>query len=615
MLAALLLPGCAALAPAPDEPAAQAAPAEGGAGDAAAFDIRVKLTGERAGDDRLRELIERHSGLERYRALADLDDSEWARLLVLTEKQVRQLLGTQGYFSPAVTLRRAAAEGDGARPVVLIAIDPGKAATVRSVHIGFEGDLATADDPGAQKLRQAILDGWGLPAGRRFTQERWADAKTGALRQLVERRYPRGQISRSAAEVDAPQAAAALDVRLDSGPPFRLGPAQTRGAARYPDWLPARLAWLKPGALYDQKQLVEAQQRLAGSGYYDSAYISIDPEGDPAAAPVTYAVTEAKRYKMQVGAGYSTDGGPRLSLELRDNTVLGSSWRADAKLNLDHKAPLAQAQFTSLPDADGWRAAVLARHMRLDDGSLVTTAQTLRAGLMQQNSPGRERNLYLQFDHASVTGSASVNAPAALVGDGAAVSANWAWTGRYFDALPMPTRGFGLQAEAGAGMTMTGPRKPFARLNGRSQVLLPLGGGGSRLSLRGELGAIIASDRARLPGTYLFRTGGDSTVRGYAWRSIGVPLGGGWVGPGRYQAVGSVEWQRPILQQRYPGLLEHILFVDVGGVAQRLDALRAHWGVGTGVRLISPVGPMDLSIAYGLQSHEVRLHMTVGMSF
>jgi translocation and assembly module TamA len=259
--------------------------------------------------------------------------------------------------------------------------------------------------------------------------------------------------------------------------------------------------------------------------------------------------------------------------------------------------------------------------MRLDDGSLVTTAQTLRVGLMQQNAPGRERNLYLQFDHASVTGSARVNAPAALVGDGAAVSANWAWTGRYFDALPAPTRGFGLQAEAGAGMTMTGPRKPFARLNGRSQVLLPLGGdgdsggGGSRLSLRGELGAVIASTRARLPGAYLFRTGGDATVRGYAWRSIGVPLGGGWVGPGRYQAVGSVEWQRPVLQQRYPGLLEHILFVDAGGVARRMDALRAHWGVGTGLRLISPVGPMELSVAYGLQSHEVRLHMTVGMTF
>ena len=50
-------------------------------------------------------------------------------------------------------------------------------------------------------------------------------------------------------------------------------------------------------------------------------------------------------------------------------------------------------------------------------------------------------------------------------------------------------------------------------------------------------------------------------------------------------------------------------------MANRVGNLRAHWGVGTGVRLITPVGPMELAIAYGLQSHQVRLHMSVGFSF
>ncbi|HQX67498.1 MAG TPA: BamA/TamA family outer membrane protein, partial [Ottowia sp.] len=112
-----------------------------------------------------------------------------------------------------------------------------------------------------------------------------------------------------------------------------------------------------------------------------------------------------------------------------------------------------------------------------------------------------------------------------------------------------------------------------------------------------------------------FRTGGDTTVRGYGWRRIGVPVGSGLVGPGRYMALGSVEWQRPILRQRWPGLLEHTLFIDVGSVANQATALRPHWGVGTGLRLITPVGPMQLDIAYGLKSKEIRLHMTVGFVF
>ncbi len=611
----LVLPGCAILqgdATNGSASATQSAPANSGdpADDVPAtkaFEIRVDTD-----DKDLHALIERHNELQRYRAVSDLDDTEFARLMALAERDVRNLLGTEGYFAPEVKLRREDAAGG--KPVVVITVEPGPPTTVRRVNIEFEGDIAQAADADASGQRTTIVDGWSLDEGRRFTQARWDDAKTGALRRLVERRYPRGRISYSIADISAPEASAQLGLRLDSGPLFRLGPTIVKGAERYPATLPERLSWLKPGDLYDQKKLIDAQQRLAGSGYYDSAYISIDPEADPAASPVSYTVTEAKRHKVQLGVGYSTDGGPRVSLEHRDNTAFGSSWRAETKLQFDRKAPLLQTELSSLPNADGWRTAVFARYMRQDDGALVTTSQTLRAGLIKSEER-YDRNFYLQYDHASVSGAASRNVPDALVGDGAAVSANYAWTGRYFDSLPVPARGYGLHFDVGAGMTLAGERKPFARLAGRALGIVPVGSGGSRLALRGELGAILASKQARLPATYLYRTGGDSSVRGYAYRSIGIPLEGDWIGPGRYMAVGSLEWQRPILQDRFPGLLEHTLFIDVGGVANRVGALRAHWGVGTGVRLITPVGPMQLDIAYGLQSKQIRLHMNVGFVF
>lgn len=612
----LVLPGCAVFrgddgdADA-NEPASAASPEQANTGDGVpakpAFDIRVE-----AEDEELRALVERHNELRRYRALGDLDDTEFARLMALAERDVRNLLGTEGYFTPEVRLRRE--PGTDGKPVVVIAIERGPATTVERVDIEFEGDIAASSDAEAVEQRAGITDHWALDEGRRFTQERWSDAKTGALRRLVERRYPRGRISYSIADVSAPAAKARLGVRLDSGPLFRLGAATVTGAQRYPPELAERLSWLKPGDIYDQKRLVDAQQRLAGSGYYDSAYISIDREGDPAAVPVSYQVTEAKRHKVQLGVGYSTDGGPRVSLEHRDNTVFGTRWRADTKLHFDRKAPLLQTELSSLPNDEGWRTAVFARHMRQDDGSLITTSQTLRAGRIK-NGEQYDRNFYLQFDHASVTGVASRQVPNALIGDGAAISANYAWTGRYFDSLPVPSRGYGLHFDVGAGMTLQGERKPFARLAGRWLGLIPVGTGGSRLALRSELGAILASKQARLPATYLYRTGGDSSVRGYAYRSIGIPLGDGWIGPGRYMAVGSIEWQRPIMQERFPGLLEHALFIDVGGVANSVGELRAHWGVGTGLRLITPVGPMQLDIAYGLKSRQIRLHMNVGFVF
>ena len=57
------------------------------------------------------------------------------------------------------------------------------------------------------------------------------------------------------------------------------------------------------------------------------------------------------------------------------------------------------------------------------------------------------------------------------------------------------------------------------------------------------MGAVLADSRDGIPSNFLFRTGGDTTVRGYAFDSLGVPLGQAIVG-GRYYTAGSVEVTR-----------------------------------------------------------------------
>jgi len=126
---------------------------------------------------------------------------------------------------------------------------------------------------------------------------------------------------------------------------------------------------------------------------------------------------------------------------------------------------------------------------------------------------------------------------------------------------------------------------------------------------------VLASGTARVPGTQLFRTGGDSTVRGYGLREIGIPLANGVTGPGHYLAVGSIEWQRPILRDGRPSEWENTLFVDAGAVADKPQDLRFAVGVGTGVRWRSPVGPLQIDLAYGVKVKRVRLHVSVGFIF
>ena len=584
--------------------AQQAAPAQRQQAAGPSFDIEVRAP------ESVRELLDRHLELRRYREVSDLDDSELARLMLLAERDVRELIATIGFFDPKIEIRSE--PGERPRPLIVVDVEPGQPTVVSAASVSFEGEITQDADPAAGAQREEIRSGWRLPPGHRFTQEAWDDAKTTALRQLVTRRHPAGKVSYSLADIDAPVGWAKLDVRLDSGPLFRLGPMQVTGMERYDPQLVPRLARLTPGSVYDQNRIEEAQQRLVGSGYFDSAFILVDPGSDPKAAPVQVNVREAPLHKWVLGVGMSTDSGPRTSVEYLNNQVPGIGWRAQTKVQLERKAPFAETEWTAIPGPDLWRWGVLARAERLDDGEFVTHGQRLRVGRSRAEEH-IDRSVYVQYERASVQALPGTTTTPQDQGDGTAVSANYVWAGRYFDRRPFPTSGFGIGFELGGGLTLTGTRSPFQRTVVRWLGIRPLTEG--RLQLRAEGGAVLARREARVPATQLFRTGGDTTVRGYGYRDIGVALPGGRVGPGRFMAVGSAEWQRPIRRGGLPTEFESALFVDGGAVSDRIGGLRPSFGVGAGVRWKSPLGPLQVDLAYGLKARRVRLHFNVGVTF
>lgn len=566
------------------------------------FDLVVRAP------DPLKALLEKHLELRRYRQVSDLDDTEITRLLVLAEKDARELLATQGYFAPALKITRE----PGARPVVVVEVTPGETAKVEHVQIDFEGEIAQGTEPDIAAQRAAIVGDWQLPAGQSFTNDRWDTAKARALKELVARRYMAGKVSYSLADVDAATQRVRIGLKLDSGPTYKLGPMQVNGVEKYDPVLVPRLARLPEGMVYDQEKIVQAQLRLAGSGYFESAFILVDPTGDPAAAPVQVTVREAPLHKLVLGVGFTTDGGPRLTAEHNWNRVPGIGWRAVTKLQAESKNPFAQTEWTGIPDPDGWRWAVLLRADRIDDDRVVTDNQRLRIGRLVSEDK-IDRNVYVQYERSDAEDPRYPDLTRQQLGSGSALSANYVWTGRYFDSLPLPSRGYGLSAELGGGITLLGTRRPFVRTEVRWLGVHPLEK--SRIQLRAQGGAVFANDDAIIPASQLFRTGGESTVRGYEFLDIGIPLKSDVVGPGRLLAVGSVEWQRPILRGGLPSDLEHTVFVDVGSVANKLNDMKANFGVGTGVRWRSPMGPIDAAIAYGVQPRKFRLHFSAGFVF
>ena len=563
----------------------------------------------------IRPTLERHLDLQRFRTQPDLQPRELTRLLSAADDDARQLLATLGYFSPTLTVDLApAAPGSTATPTITLRVEPGPQTQVVEAEVEFAG--APPSDAPTRRQHARIRNGWLLPPGQPFTQTGWDNAKNQGLRQLQTRRHPTARIADSRADIDADQQQARLAVTYDPGPLVHFGPLRVEGSQRYDPDGARRLARLPTGTEYDEAQLLDAQLRLASSGYYDAVFLTLDTEGtDPLAVPVVAQVREAPLQKLVSGVGLSTDSGARLSLDHTHNRLPGIGWRALSKLALDRNTKRLGTDWMALPDEGGWRWFSGAQLQRETTGDYEVNSTRLRAG-RSQSTDHIDRNYALQFDTARSQG---VNAPPSS----AALSAQFGWTGRYFNSPTAPTRGYGVAWELGVGTTLRPQRDPFVRLLARWLHYQPLGrvqtaqgpARQSRLAWRAEAGAVLARGGAQLPVTQLFLTGGDTTVRGYGYRAIGARTDNGQLFGGRYLAVGSAEWQRPIVWQGEMTYWESTLFVDAGAVADQPGDLHARVGVGVGLRWRSPVGPVQADLAWGVQAKELRLHLRLGFSF
>ena len=99
-----------------------------------AFTLTIEAPAE------VKELLERNLDVLRYRELADLSDSELARLMLAADKDVRDLLATQGYFSPKLALEPPVSPAGTVSRSLTLRVEPGRSANTPRVRMGaFKG--------------------------------------------------------------------------------------------------------------------------------------------------------------------------------------------------------------------------------------------------------------------------------------------------------------------------------------------------------------------------------------------------------------------------------------------------------------------------------------------
>jgi translocation and assembly module TamA len=545
-----------------------------------------------------------------------VSDARLDYLLRVAEDETREALEPFGYYSPEIAIvdsAAGAALADDAAVDVTIRVKPGEPLRVRSATVAIEGD--GSDD----RYLKEELEGFSPKVGDVFDHARYEQSKAFITRRLAERGYFDADFAARRVEVTRAEKAADIDLRWDSGDRYDMGGIvfeQTPNLIIRESLLREFVYW-EDGEYYHQGRLDRLRKSLAGLDYFSR--IDIEPQPENAIdgrVPVIVHLTPAKRSIYTVGGSYGTDSGFGVSLGLERRYLNSRGHKALAQLDYAEKRKTLtlQHRIPAFAWRDGWYTTSVQGYDEQTD-----YIDTRRYEAVFSRSAEYDRNLNL---------TASMHA----------LRERWAYAyeddndpqtptlfrqSTFFypslqaeyikaDDRIQPRAGYGATAVLRGGLRGAGSDADFLQLHVRGSWFRGLGAR-SRLIVRGEVGATFTDELVEIPPTLRFYAGGDRSVRGYAWREIGPRVD---PAPGRTAfALGAknVVSANVEYEQYLSDAWGFAAFVDGGSAFDgQLDRWRK--GVGLGLRWKSPVGPLRVDLARGLDDPDgsFTLHVNLG---
>ncbi len=533
----------------------------------------------------------------------ELGEQRLEYLLLESERETRKALEPFGYFSPEIYV--AAPTGGGG--VLLIAVKPGEPVRVRKSAIIVAG--AAAEDP---ILKTAVTTFAPAP-GAVFDQVLYETSKARINRGLADRGYFNADLTTHRIEVTRAEHAADIALSWNSGRRYRLGTVEYQ---QLPNVildnavLDKIITW-PTGAYFAQAKLDRLRESLGRLDYFSG----IDIAPDPAAAkdgvvPVNIILTPAKRSIYTTGLSYGSINGAGVRLGVERRYVNKRGHKALAEIDWAQKRKVAALQYRVPAFAwiEGWYT--LGVNFADEQTDYIDNR---RADLMLSRSGEisdkwrvvaavhalRERWAYTAEDDGNPQTPPDYRFATVLYPE---------LSGDYVnvDQRLAPRRGWGGSALLRAGVGGAGSDATFLQAHATARWFKGLGAD-SRLLVRGEFGHTFSGQLSLLPPTLRFHAGGDRSIRGYGWREVGPRVGpaGREFPVGASNVVtGSIEYER-----YFNGPWGAAVFIDSGSAFDSRPELRT--GVGLGLRWRSPVGPLRVDVAHGLDHPDSPFQITL----
>lgn len=473
-----------------------------------------------------------------------------------------------------------------------IEVNPGAPVLMSTIDINIRTD---AD------LFSQTLSRLPLASGDQLDQNKYEQIKTDLSSRAVEVGFFAARFERSQLRLNLEENTAQAAIDFDPGQRYRFGAVDFEALDVLSEKFVRRFINFEENAFYSSDALIDLRSSLNDSQYFSS--VTVTPAlnvNQQTSIPINISLLSRPRHVYSAGAGITTDIGPRLSASYEDRYVNQNGHKFDfgssaspieQSFDLNYTIPLAKPATENLRLSGGF--------LREDNDTFKN--ETLKIGSIYSfiNRSEWRQSYFLNFQHDEFEIGDQDEVADLLIG-GISLAKT-----RANDAL-YPTKGWRLFGQVRGATSSILSTESFLQLNLAGKWVSEFAGG--RLLAKFELGTTLVDDTSELPVSILYFAGGDQSVRGYQYQSLGPENPAGEVIGGRHIVVAGIEYDFSILPD-----WKLAVFFDTGNAFSEFDELELKESVGVGVRWLSPIGPIRIDLASALDNgNKLRLHVTMG---
>ena len=531
-----------------------------------------------------------------------LGESRLEFLLREAQAEAREALEPFGYYSPEISVDAPRNGGDNDHLTVTLTIRLGDPVRVRQSNLKIEGE--GNDD----QYLQTDLGAFRPQIGEVLDHTTYEASRNLITRRLAERGYLDADTTQRLVEVTRAEYAADIFLTWASGIRYNMGPVTFHQEQFVPGLLDKLVSW-EQGSYFHQGKLDRLRQSLVALDYFSAIDITPDPErAEGREVPIDVELTLAPRSIYTVGLSYGTDSGAgvRLGLERRYINSRGHKLLFDLNYAETRKTLSTIYRVPAFKWLDGWYTGALQANDEQTDYIDINNAKLIlsRSGQIneQWNVVASANALRERWRYG--------NASTEFLTDYQYATLVYPEVrGEYVgvDDRLFPRRGVSGNLSLRGGVEGAGSDASFGQAHLIARwFLAPTDG--SRLLLRGELGSTFTGDLVGMPPSLRYFAGGDRSIRGYAWREVGPRILDDFAVGAKNVVTASVEYEHYLNGGPWGGAV----FVDTGSAFDNKPDL--HTGVGIGVRWRSPVGPVRIDVAHGLNDPDssFQIYLNIG---